>query len=74
MGQRNAFLRHPISCLFLQYVPVVSRLTICVLEAKDLPKTAKESDKEKEEGEPTIDPMVKVSVKNVKHRMNFMVK
>ena len=49
----------------LQYVPVISKLTICVLEAKDLPKTQKKSDKEKDQSnvEPTIDPMVKVRSK-----------
>jgi len=52
-------------CLSLQYVPVISKLTMCVLEAKDLPKTHKQS-KEGTDGpdvEATIDPMVKLSLK-----------
>ena len=47
--------------LSTQYVPVTSKLTVCILEAKDLPKTKKDNDKEEESNvEPTIDPMVKV--------------
>ena len=40
---------------------MTSKLTVCILEAKDLPKTKKDNDKEEESNvEPTIDPMVKV--------------